>query len=403
MVAFAHNHAGGLAGALAGFDVGKKRHMLTKSPPRGYAPLLGWYLTKRWLVCLLGTLMAFATLLYLLELVELLRKISGTATPPLLALSMAALKLPDILLQLLPFTMLIGTIVWLHRLNQRQELTAMKAAGLPSRRFLGGPALACLTVGLLGLTVVNPLAAMFTKTYERWYAETFPGSVRGVITSGGSAWLRQTDPESGRTYFLYGQNIQSDLQGVGTTLGPATIFIFQRDGSFATRLQAATATLQPGAWVLGDARLIDGRLPSSNGPRTVRLPTKLTAEQFRDSFTPPATLNVWELGRFVQVLAATGFPSARHAMAYAKLLALPALGMAMFALAIPFGLRFARHSTLARSIGLGVGLGFTFYLLGNFVAAYGLAGRLNPNLAAWLPVGIGLLSALALVIYLQED
>lgn len=347
--------------------------------------------------------MAFATLLYLLEMIELLRKVSDTANAPLVVMSMAAFKLPDILLQLLPFAMLIGTIVWLHRLNQRHELTAIKAAGLPARRFLTGPAIACVLVGLLALTVVNPLAAMFTKTYERWYAEAFPGSVRGLITNGGSAWLRQTDPESGRTYFLYGQNIQSSLQEAVTTLGPATIFIFQQNGGFLTRLEAQTATLEAGAWVLSEARLIGRGMQNSLQPSTVRLPTKLTAEQLRDSFTPPATLNVWELGKFVQVLAATGFPSARHAMAYAKLLALPALGLAMFALAIPFGLRFTRHSTLARSIGLGVGLGFTFYLLGNFVAAYGLAGRLNPSLAAWLPVGVGLLVALALVIYLQED
>jgi lipopolysaccharide export system permease protein len=378
-----------------------------KNPPRGYAPLLGWYLTRRWLVCLLGTVLVFAILLYLIELVELIRRLATTEAAPLVAIRMAVLKLPDILLQLLPFAMLIGTIVWLHRLNQRHELTAMKAAGLPARRFLTGPAMACVLVGLLALTVVNPLAAMFTKTYERWYAETFPGSVRGLITNGGSAWLRQTDPESGRTYFLYGQNIQNNLQSSGqtgdTVLGPATIFIFQQNGGFLARLEAKTASLQTGAWVLNEARLIGQGTQTSVEPHMVRLPTKLTAEQLRDSFTPPATLNVWELGNFVQVLAATGFPSAHHAMAYAKLLALPALGLAMFALAIPFGLRFARHSTLVRSIGLGVGLGFGFYLLGNFVAAYGLAGRLNPSLAAWLPVGIGLLAALALVIYLQED
>lgn len=393
--------------------------MRTKNPPRGYAPLLGWYLTRRWLLCLLSTVLAFASLLYLLELIELLRKVSGTETPLLVTLSMAAFKLPDILLQIFPFAILIATIVWLHRLNQRQELTAIKAAGLPARRFLAGPALACLMTGLLALTVVNPLAAMFTKTYERWHAQTFPGSVRGLITDGGSAWLRQTDPESGRTYFLYGQNIQSDIerriegdieseaernrQTRGTVLEPATVFIFQKNGSFAARIEALRATLTPGAWVLEDARLIDLAATTSAVPHTVRLPTTLTPTQLRDSFTPPATLNVWELGKFVQVLSTTGFPSARHAMAYAKLLALPALGLAMFALAIPFGLRFARHSTLARSIGLGVGLGFIFYLLGNFVAAYGLAGRLNPTLAAWLPVGIGVLAALALVIYLQED
>ena len=50
----------------------------------------------------------------------------------------------------------------------------------------------------------------------------------------------------------------------------------------------------------------------------------------------------------------------------------------------------------------GVLCGFLFYFLTDVVYAFGLAGSLPPSLAAWTPVGICVLLALAMLFHLED-
>lgn len=368
---------------------------------RGYAPTLGWYLASRWMGTLLLTLLALSTFIYLIDLIELLRQLSGKNTSGGQAALMTLAKVPDLLIQLLPFAILLGTLVWLNQLNRRQELVALRASGLPARRFVLGPLLACAFVGAVTLFVINPVSATLLKRYERWYGEVFPNSVKGLVTSGGSIWLRQDelDPnQASKTYFIYGRNVSAN----GQNLGQATVFVFNDQGDFIARLDAGQATLEPKQWRLHNVFLLSPQKQIVHED-VVTLPTTLTAEQIQASFNQPGTLSVWELGSFIKVLEQSGFPTSRHAMAYQRLLALPILGMTMLLLAVPFGLRFTRHQGLATVIVAGLGLGFGFYLFGNIAAAYGLAGRLDVILAAWLPACMAILLAAALLIHLREE
>ena len=121
------------------------------------------------------------------------------------------------------------------------------------------------------------------------------------------------------------------------------------------------------------------------------------------SFPPAGTLTIWEPGRFINVLREAGFPSSAHEMQYQKLWAMPALLLAMFWLAVPWGLRNIRGSSIWPLVAAGVGTGFGFYMLGNLFTTFGLAGRLNVLLAAWAPVAIAGLCATALLLAWREE
>jgi lipopolysaccharide export LptBFGC system permease protein LptF len=103
------------------------------------------------------------------------------------------------------------------------------------------------------------------------------------------------------------------------------------------------------------------------------------------------------------VLRANGWPSNEHRLRLANILILPLLAVAMMLLAVPFGLRNSRTQSVIVSIGLGLLLGFSFFALRNWVGAYAVAGRLEPLLAACVPVAIGLILAFFLLVWLREE
>ncbi|MFZ2620524.1 MAG: LptF/LptG family permease, partial [Alphaproteobacteria bacterium] len=192
----------------------------TSSHQRRQTPTLTAYLAGRFALYLLATLTALAALTYLIDAVDLLAKAGGQGVGTATVLRMSAMKLPDLMQQLLPFAVLIATLVTLAQLNRTHELVALRAAGLPARRIMVGPLLVVLLTGAAALTILNPLAATMLKRYDIWHGQTFPGSAKGLITKGGSIWLKQTDESplpqgqtTPNTIFIYGHKVSE----LGTT------------------------------------------------------------------------------------------------------------------------------------------------------------------------------------------
>ncbi len=378
------------------------QHSSRSMQTRGYSPTLGVYLGGMWLGTVFLTALGMGSFIYLIDVINMWNEVSGRNVSSATVLMMSLAKSPDLLLQLLPFAVLIGSLVWLNTLNKRQELVALRAVGLPARRFLLGPVIACLLVGALTLGVGNPVSAALLKKYEQWSSSVFPNSTKGLITAGGSVWLRQGDDHgphaSGRDYFIYGRKVSAD----GRELGQATVFVFDGNNSFLARLDARNALLEEGRWRLKDVFLLTPRQEIVRQDE-VTLPTTLTPEQLQASFNAPGTLDIFQLREFISILENNGFKTSSYAMAYQRLLALPFMCLAMLLVAVPFGLKYTRTRSLGIVIISGVCMGFGFYLFSNIMAAYGLAGRLDVRLAAWLPGSMAIILSVALMLQLREE
>src|SRR5262249_15993966 len=164
---------------------------------RGYSMTLGWYLASMWLLMLALTMVALSSFIYLLDVIDLLKEVSGHGVSSAQAAFMSLAKLPDLMMQLLPFAVLLASLLCVNALNRREELVALRASGLPARRIVLGPVLACLFVGSVALFVGNPVASTLLKRYENWRADVMPNSVKGIVTSGGNIWLRQDEVDDG--------------------------------------------------------------------------------------------------------------------------------------------------------------------------------------------------------------
>ncbi len=371
-----------------------------RSRRRGYAPKLGWYLSRLWLANLGLTMLGLGSFIYMATVSELLRQLGSQGVNAATVAVLALLKVPDLLLQLLPFGILVASLVWLNGLNKRHELVALRASGLPARRFLAAPVIMCFIVCLCALGIGNPVAATLLKRYESVHNSLTPESVRSTVTGGGNIWLKQENQQ--RKVFIYGQNLQAS----GSQMGPATVFIFTASNTLEARFDATSATLvstpSGNAWNLRNVTYLRPNQPAQTEP-SLNLPTRLTAAELASSLNPPATLNAWELWNYLVVLGKSGLPLGVHMVALANVLALPLLGVTMMLLAIPFGLRFSRNRGVISSIAVGIAMGFGFYVLKNVASAYAVAGRLDAVMAALVPIAVGALVAVAMMVYLREE
>ena len=360
-------------------------------------PTLSWYLALRYFSTVVGTTCVLGLLVLLLELLEMLRRTGGREDIGLeTTLMLVALKMPTMLLTFSPFAILIGTLVCFSSLAKKQELTIIRASGQPARHFLLAPLITCLLIGIFNVLLLNPLAAVTLKKQELEMNRLFPGSTSGLVTEGGSIWLRQ--PDANGEIIIFAQDVQEQ----GRILQDASFFFFNQQGKFTERIDAATMELRPNAWHLQNVlRLKPGTV--SERWQEYAIATTLKPDMIGKSFTSPLTLTIWELPRFIQILQQTGFQTSQHVLHLHKTIALPALFVAMFLLAAPLSLHFSRNSSLPKIIITGLCFGFLFHFFTDLVATFGLSGRIGIELAAWIPTLVAMLLGAAMFIHFREE
>ena len=366
------------------------------------AATLSLYIARQFVAAVLAMLAALAGLVCLFDFIELLRR---SATKPDatfgLVVEIAALRLPYVAMQILPFAVLLGGIVAFWRLTRSSELIVARAAGVSAWQFLSAPLASALLLGAAATGVVSPLSSVMlarAETLDNVYLRSSGGP---AALTGGQLWLRQADhgldPQGvaillARSVTLRGKVLQSS---------DVSVFRLSADDKLLQRVEATHAQLVPGAWVLEDARtMLPDHLPEPVG--TMRLSTDLTVSRVQESFASPDTLSVWALPDFIALLDRSGFSSVRHRLHFQSLLALPLLAGTMALVSAGFSMRPSRRGGVAQMIGSGVAAGFALFVVSKVAEEFGQSGTLPAMLAAWVPALAGLMLAVALLLHLED-
>ncbi len=367
-----------------------------------FAVTLSRYIVRVFVSAVLSMLAALTGLVALFDFIELLRR---SATKPEatfgIVTEIAALRLPWIAMEILPFAVLVGGILAFWRLTRSSELIVARAAGVSAWQFLTGPVVCAVLLGVFATTAVSPISAVMrarAEALDNAYLRVGGGP---LALNGGQLWLRQSDH-----HFVAGGVAILHALSVSLTNGDLLahdVSVFREDAhdGFLERIEATQARLGDGVWILDNARrMLADHLPDP--PMTMDMPTDLTVNRVQESFASPDTFSVWALPGFIAMLDRSGFSSIRHRLHFQTLLALPLLAGTMTLVAAGFSMRPTRRGGVAQMIGSGCAAGFALYAFSKIAEEFGQSGALPPELAAWAPALAGLMLSVALLLHLED-
>src|ERR1700733_8319646 len=141
-----------------------------------------------------GVFVAFLSIVFLLDYVELVHRAGTRADATLLVLlEMAILKQPYMAQQIMPFAILFGTMVAFWRLTRSNELVVARAAGLSVWQFIAPPLVCASVIGVLAVTLFNPIASVMQASYERLEDRILRNNAERLTLSHTGFWLGQSD------------------------------------------------------------------------------------------------------------------------------------------------------------------------------------------------------------------
>jgi lipopolysaccharide export system permease protein len=329
--------------------------------------------------------LGFVTLFYFFDFVEELKGVgsySSSGYTIAKALIFVALLTPSHIYELLPITVLIGTIFVMARLAQSSEFTILRTSGL-------GPWRALRTLSILGVlfviitfTVGDYVAPLADKT-----AQLLKSQFQGRISVGKTgAWLKEK-----QLYSRYAVNVGA--LAPDASMRDVRVFEFDNQGYLVSMTKGKTAQFgNNDDWILSDVDRTEFSNESDTSSRVERAsvaqfrwPTQISAEMVAAAVLRPERMGTIDLFQYIQHLQANGQSAQKYEIQFWKKVFYPLSCLVMVVLALPFAYLHFRSGGVATYVFGGVMAGISFVLLNNVLGDLGALQGWQPWFTAALP------------------
>lgn len=349
--------------------------------------LLDIYLLRRYLFCLFLSILSLILLSIVVDLIEKIDTFIDFQARPGLILRHYLYRTPYWIILTSPICILLATMFSLTSFARRNEIAAMKAAGISLYRLLLPIFAFALLFSCLAFLFVDYVVPEATYRYN-----SVRNEIRSYSRSDGSR--RQVLLQDVQGQLIFARSYDAGRKRAHD------IFWEQLHGARSTeRLTAERLEWHEGEWILLEGNRYsfaeEGR-PQFSAFDTLRLPllTLLPADFARQQ-KKPEEMGYNELKSYISRARANGEDITRHLVDLHLKISFPLTCFIIVVLGAPLAAN-VRRAGLANSFGLGILICFSYY---SFVKA-GQALGWNQLLAPWLGAWIAnlLFAALALVL-----
>ena len=352
--------------------------------------IIGRYLSQLFLARLLLIVFGLAAMAILLDLLansdDLIKPGSDIAE---VLFRYALLRLPGIVSQITPISVLVAALITFVGLARHSELTAIIVSGVSPFRQVRALLPAVFLVAVGQFVIEDQAVPDATSALRDW----------GVGDYGDFATADQND----MVWFRQGGNYVRARPASANEHVIHDMTIFHRDttGRLVERIEAESATYKDGDWILEKVTRT-----GAEDPTTTKLDQLAWPEAIEIPILHTLTLHPKELS-WIQVLSLAdeqGYgnrPRYLYRLWLHKKIARPVATVLMILLAVAAVQRILPRRHAGLMIAAGIGAGFLFWIGDELIITIGETGLLPAVVAAWAaPIILALLSS---TVILRDD
>ncbi|CAO4835275.1 MAG: Lipopolysaccharide export system permease protein LptG [Holosporales bacterium] len=358
-----------------------------------------FYLARRFLFWVAVLVLAIGALISLFEFIELLRRAMSKPNIGLSTLiELTFLKVPGHIQNFFPFICLLTAQITFWRLNQDQEIIAIRSLGVSVFQLLQPILLSIMMLGTIMMIIINPLASVMERrciAIENMY---FKNKADGdlLFVSSGELWLRENVGDHARIFKIEKFNIeQKEFRSI-------QVFEMDETGLLVNRYIAERGIIEDKNWILKDIKMVKDRSIDFSACEECHLTTNLSLQKIQESNAPPETISFFSLPGFIKNMHLSGLSTIRYELHWYNVISKIPLAMALILLAAAFCLHPVRYKKVGTLVLFGVITGFTLHFLADIIHALGLAQKIPVLMAAFMPTFITLFLSLGLILHVEQ-
>jgi LPS export ABC transporter permease LptG len=349
----------------------------------GFPTLLDRHVTRR-LMAPLALVVASTALLYVVvDLSDRIDDIGKNDAPLEVVVAYYWNLLPQVLVDVIPFALLIAVLIVLTVLERQQELTAMKAAGISLYRLM----VPMLLVAVVGVGAMWMLSESIVPKANR-EKEQLLDRIKGRTTARSyrtpnRQWLVARDDATFYNFLRYDSEEQMLIR--------FTMYRVDDDMRLRFHLFAHRVRYVNGSWIADSGWY---RRIGSDGIdefQTIYSPMELGITEgpnyFGQEYRRPSEMSSAQLREYIDELVDSGYRPDQLMVRWHQKYAYPLSALMMVCLALPYGLnRGGRRISTMQGVALALGLGIGYFLMVAVFGKLGEAAVLPAMVGAWSPV-----------------
>jgi len=304
-----------------------------------------------------------------------------------------ALQLPTRLYELLPIGLLIGAILALAGLAQRNELVILRVSGVSGIKLLA--MLWIITIPwVIGAFVLSEAVTPAAEIKHSEANLSLLGRAGGGRLNSGY-WFKEEGTSGGNRII----NI-SELKASGGVSG-ITVFEFRKNQELVQLSRADEGYFNQGVLVLTDVTethidenalmaLADAQPPATPLTRMHQverseLPTTLTPERLIARILTPERMSITVLLDYIDYLENNSLQTERQIVALWRKVAYPFTLLVMITIAAPIGFMQTRRGGVGGKVFIGILLGVGFFMINQLALNVGMLSQWAPWVTALVP------------------
>ena len=335
------------------------------------AEFLSRMILLRFFVILLSiTLVALS-----LEVVGLLSNILAINSNAFTALSEYMLaRSPGIMVTFLPFCLLLALLLAITELSYRNEMIAIWSTGIAPSRLIYMLLPVAAVVGSIHFLLADKAVPAAAPYLHDWGIGDY-ATKSTHVNPGDPIWLR-SGPD-----VMKAQSINADR----TQMKNLVIFRRQTDGLLLQQIYAEDAEFVLDHWQLKNVNIFDrgGKPPYHLDTMIYAGAMRLLTGALSDD---PEEMSIAQINDYITNGGYGQRPVYVYQTWWHKRLSPFIVAVIMIALCVPLATKFRRGGGLGPLLGVGLGIGFLFFVSDGVAATIGEIGLVAPWLAAWTPI-----------------
>jgi lipopolysaccharide export system permease protein len=303
-----------------------------------------------------------------------------------------AFQIPAVLVQMIPPSVLIATVLTLSGLNRTNELTAIFSLGIGLQRIM-----ALLLVFVFGVCLSTlflqdaVLPGLFKRRTNYFWREMKMRTDFYLDIKQDKVWYRSKN-------LIY--NLKAFDSKTQQILG-MTVYSFDDRFNLVQSVESDRALYTPQGWKLVSGmvtQFIAGDIfPVNQRFNELRLQIPETPADFQEIEKEVDGLHLKELKAYIDRNRGAGIDTKAYQVKFHSRFSLSFIPLVMCMIGFPFSVRGRREGGLAKDLGICLAITFFYWLFYSIGLSLGSNGAVPPVIAAWAPTLIFMGFALYLV------
>ena len=346
------------------------------------------YITSEFLKVLALCLSGLFLIFLVVDFFEKMRRYARYEPSIETLLTYFMLRLPQMVLDISPVAIALSAVLTLGLLSRRNEIIAMKSAGISSVRIIAPFILISLFISLFHFVLSASVIPTLIKQTDQVKQLRIKKKTPTLFFRQNHIWP-QVDPVTFMNVTL-ADSQTSSLFGVN---------LYKLDSNFSLTesIEADKIDYREGQWIISKG--IHQRFLSDGSIETELLQNKtLKLDRQPDDFIQIGKntkgMTFKELQSYVGKLLQHSLPSHRYRVDLYTRTALPFIGFVFVMVGVPLSMRQGLKQSISRSVGIILIMAMVYWIILSLSISLGYGKTLPPILSAWLPnglfIGVGL-------------